>query len=87
MVADAICNQLFESICDVYAEDEFSVDEELLLSLDVVWPSEPKCSDRREATSMKNANSFMFTINQCIYLLILDMDIRVDSSPHVEMSD
>ena len=32
MVVDAICNQLFESNQDVYAEDKFSVDGELIYS-------------------------------------------------------
>ena len=51
MVVDAIFNQLFESKHDVYAEDEFSVDGELIYSLpplDEVWLSEPEDHDRRE---------------------------------------
>ena len=33
---DAICNQLFESHWDIYAEDEFSVDGELIYSLPTI---------------------------------------------------
>ena len=46
MIVDAICNQLFESNWDIYAEDEFSVDEELIYSLpplDDVRLSELEC--------------------------------------------
>ena len=45
IVVDAICDLLFKNNCDTYAEDEFSVDGDLIYSpppLDEVWHSEPE---------------------------------------------
>ena len=51
MVVDAICNQLFESNQDVYAEDDFGIYGELIYfppPLDQFWLSKPEHQDRRE---------------------------------------
>ena len=79
MVVDAICSQLFESNWDVYAEDELSVDWELIYSpppLDKVWLSESECQDGRNRfkpsiTGMKNVNVFRCTILQYLLCLLI----------------
>ena len=57
MVVDAICNQLFESNWDIYAEDELSLDGEMIYSppsLDDVWLSEPEHQERSEKMQVKH---------------------------------
>ena len=50
-VIDAICNNLFETNREVYAEDEFDADENLVYRpppLDEVWLDESERQDRRD---------------------------------------
>ena len=101
IVIDAICNQLFKSNHDVYAEDEFIVNGEFIYFLpflDVVWLSEPELQDREEKM---HAQCHQYEECQCIQICstplpmiapspniaaVLDDYSSVDSSPHVEMS-
>ena len=101
IVVDAICNHLFGSNWDLYAEDEFGVDVELIYSpspLDEVWLSEPEHWDSKEKMQSQN---YWHKVHQCIRVChtsapmppnsppdvaaVLD-DSSVDSSSHVEMS-
>ena len=55
MVVNVICNELFGSNGDLYANDEFSVDGETIYSpspLDEVWLSKPEHWDRKDASPM-----------------------------------
>lgn len=45
MMVDSSCNQLFENNCDLYAENLFNADRELIFShpfLDEIWLFEPE---------------------------------------------
>ena len=69
----------FRVFQELVAEDEFSVNGELIYSpppLDEVWLSEPEHQDKRErckpnVISMKNANAFKLTKPQYLLLLLI----------------
>ena len=99
IVVDAICNQLFENNWDIYDEDEFSVDEELIYSLpplDEVGLSEPEhekmqaqCCQNEECQCIQVHNTPMPAnpADSPEIVAVSDDDCTADSSPHDEMSE
>ena len=90
MVVDAICNLLFESNQDIYDENKFSVDGELIDSpppSDEVWllNQSAKTEEKRcmpNAASMKNINVSATSPDIAVVSVVV---FSVDFSSHVEI--
>ena len=79
IMVDDICNQVIWNDNDLYAENKFNEEGELIYSpppLDKVWPFMPECQHSKKsckpnAIIMKNVNTFRFAIPQLSCFLIL----------------
>ena len=87
---DALCNNLFESSCDLYANEEYNSDGNLLYKpppLDEVWLSEPERRDRQDALEKQRRRCDIFEHERAAESLKDTPSSPADSPPGLIVSD